>query len=156
MKWLTLGLLTVAGAAFAERPPVPDEQKAQMEQRADESWNKLPAEAKVRLMRLHNALNQMPPEERRLIHERIERFLSLSPEEREQMHKNADRWRTMSPEERDKAREQFRIRRKEFEDKWRQEHPGEEPPPFPPHGRRPPPRPENPEPKPEPPPKETP
>ena len=142
MKRLALILGLIAVGAFAqepprEHPPLTDEQKAQMEQRANEAWSKLPAEAKVQVIRLHTALNQMPPEERRFIHERIKRFVDMTPEERQRLKENADRWNKMTPEERDKAREQFRQHRKEVEEKWRQEHPGEEPP-FPPRGHKPP------------------
>ncbi|MEI6082770.1 MAG: DUF3106 domain-containing protein [Verrucomicrobiota bacterium] len=142
MKWLVLALLIAVGAAAQEPPrdrqPLTDEQKAQMEQRANENWSKLPPEAKMQVLRLHSALNQMPPEERQFIHERIKRFVEMTPEERQRLKENGDRWKKMSPEQREKAREQFRQQRKEFEDKWRQEHPGEEPP-FPPRGHKPPP-----------------
>lgn len=124
-----------------ERPPLTDEQRTQLEQRANETWSKLSLEAKTRVLRLHRALTQLPPEERKFINERIERFLNMSPEEKQRLKDNAERWKNMPPEERQKAREQFRQRRQEFEQKWRQEHPGEEPPPFPPHAPRPPPPP---------------
>jgi hypothetical protein len=138
-----------------DRPPMSDEQRAQAEQRLDEQWSKLPVEAKMRVMRLHRALNQMPPDERKFINDRIGQFLNMSPEDRQRIRDNAKRWDTMSPEERQKAREQFRQRRQEFEQKWRAEHPGEEPPPFPPRPHKPPPT-ENSESKPENQPKETP
>ena len=116
-----------------EKPPMTEEQRAQVEQRLNDTWQNLSLEQKSRLMRLHRALNQMPPEERRFIHDRIERFLNMSPDEREHLRKNAEHWQKMTPEERQQARERFRQRRKEFEEKWRQEHPGEEPPPYPFH-----------------------
>src|SRR5205809_5431763 len=116
-----------------EKQPMTEEQRAQVEQRLNDTWQNLSLEQKSRLMRLHRALNQMPPEERRFIHDRIERFLNMSPDEREHLRKNAEHWQNMTPEERQQARERFRQRRKEFEEKWRQEHPGEEPPPYPFH-----------------------
>ena len=131
-----------------DRPPMSEEQRAQTEQRLDDDWNKLPLEAKMRVMRLHNALTQLPPEERRFINDRIGRFLNMSPEEKQRLKENAERWKNMTLEERQKARDQFRQRRQEFEQKWRQEHPGEEPPPFQPRPHKPPPPPpENSEPK---------
>lgn len=132
--WMAATVVAL-GQPPAERPPMSPERKAELVQRADEAWANLPAEAKIRLWRLHQALTQMPPEDRRFIHDRIERFLQMPPEEREQTRKNAQRWKEMSPEERERAREKFRQRRQEFEQKWRAEHPGEEPPPFPPRGR---------------------
>jgi hypothetical protein len=144
-------------ATKRERPPLSDEQRTEMEQHANEAWNKLPLEAKTRVLRLHRALTQLPPEERKFINERIERFLNMSPDEKQQLKKNAEHWKNMTLEERQKAREQFRQHRQEFEQKWRQEHPGEEPPPFLPHSPRPPPPPtDNSETKTETPTKETP
>ena len=96
-----------------------DAQKAELVQHADEMWNQLSPEAKIRLMNLHKALTGMPAEERHFIHERIERFLTMSPEDRERIKKNANRWHAMSPEEREQARENFR--------QWRKDHPGQEP-----------------------------
>lgn len=157
MKSLALALIIIAAGASAQepprdRPPLTDEQKAQMEQRANEAWNKLSPEAKAQVLRLHSTLNQMPPEERRFIHERIKRFVEMSPEERHRLKENSARWKQMTPEQREQAREQFRQHRKEFEDKWRQEHPGEEPP-FPPRGHK---APRNESPNPEPKPQENP
>ena len=102
--------------------PWTDEQKVQLAQRADEAWQQLPPDAKIRILNLHKALTGMPPEERRFIHERIERFLNMAPEERAHLKKNSDRWHAMSPEERERAREQFR--------QWRKDHPGALPVPL--------------------------
>jgi PAS domain-containing protein len=115
-----------------------EEQRAQLEARVNNAWNEMSLEEKVRILRLRQALHQMPPEERRFVHDRIGRFLHMSPEERQRLRQNRERWEQMTPEERERAREEFRRRRAEFEEKWRQEHPGEEPPPFP--SRRIPPR----------------
>ena len=104
------------------RPALTSEQKAELAQRADEMWNQLSPEAKIRLLNLHKALTGMPAEERYFIHERIERFLNMSPEEREQIKKNNERWHAMSAEERERAREKFR--------QWRKDHPGDLPPPL--------------------------
>lgn len=120
-----------------ERPKPTEEQRAQMEQRLNDDWSKLPLEAKMRVMRLHRALNQLPPEERRFIHDRIGRFLNMSPEERERIKENAEHWKSMTPEQREQARQKFRERRQQFEGKWRQEHPGEEPPSWPPRRHKP-------------------
>jgi len=103
-------------------PALTSEQQAQLALRADEVWKQLPPDAKIRLLNLHKALTGMQPEERRFVHERIERFLNLSPADRDRIKKNSERWHTMSPEERERAREQFR--------KWRKDHPGELPPPL--------------------------
>ena len=113
------------------RPPLTEEQRAELEQQLNDTWNKMTLREKSQVIRLHRTLRELPPEERRFIHDRIERFLNMSPEERERIRQNAERWKQMTPEEREQARELFRQRRKEFDDKWRQEHPGEEPPPFP-------------------------
>ena len=151
MRLLVIAGLLSAVSVCAEEPPhghdkapVTDEQRAQLEQGLNDAWNTMPLEQKSHLMRLHRALNQMPPEERRFIHDRIERFLNMSPKDRERLKKNAERWQQMTPEEREQAREKFRRHRKEFEERWKREHPGEEPPPFPfrPQSAPPPPAPE--------------
>jgi Fe-S cluster biosynthesis and repair protein YggX len=134
-------------SAKSDKPALTEEPRAQVEQRLNDAWSKLPLETKMRIMRLHRALGLMPPEERKFLHDRMERFLNMSPEERERLRKNVERWQKMTPEERQQAREEFRQRRRDFEEKWRQEHPGEEPPPFPYRPRHaPPPPPPAPEP----------
>jgi Protein of unknown function (DUF3106) len=115
------------------KPPLTDEQRAQKEQQLNKAWDSLPLESKIHLMRLHRALSEMPPNERRFIHDRIERFLNMTPAEREKLTQLRKKWEQMTPDERQKAREEFRKRRQAFDEKWRQEHPGQEPPPFPPH-----------------------
>lgn len=131
-RWLLTGLAIVAAGSLraqtatnlpVHRPALTAEQKAQLAQRADEMWNQLSPDAKIRLLNLHKALTEMPPEDRRFIHERIERFLNMSPADRERIKKNNERWHAMSPEERENAREQFR--------QWRKNHPGETPPSLP-------------------------
>ena len=104
------------------RQPMTEEQRAQLEQRLDAAWSKMSVEGKTRLMRLHRALAEMPPEERIFIHDRIERFLNMSPAEREKLKQNRQQWEQMSPEQRQSAREEFRKRRQEFEQRWNQEH----------------------------------
>jgi Spy/CpxP family protein refolding chaperone len=139
---LLVGAMT--GTAVAQQPPLPtpssgdqtnrpraksamtEEQRAQMEQRLNEQWSKMPVEAKSRLMRLHRALSEMPPDERRFVHDRIERFLNMSQAEREKLKQNRQKWEQMTPEERQKAREDFRKHRQEFEQRWRRDHPGED------------------------------
>jgi hypothetical protein len=95
------------------------------EQHLDAQWNKLPVETKAKLMRLHRALAEMPPDQRKFIHDRIERFLNMSPAERERLQQNRQKWDQMSPEQRQKAREEFRKSRQEIEEKLQHEHPGE-------------------------------
>jgi hypothetical protein len=147
---LTFAMMAGIAIAFAEeqpvrsrpkrdKPPLTDEQRAEMETRANETWAALPVESKMRLMRLHRALTGMPPDERRFIHERVERFLNMTTEEREKVTQLRQKWEQMTPEERQKARDAFRKRRQEFEQKWRQEHPDEPPPPFPLRPPKPPP-----------------
>jgi hypothetical protein len=145
---LTVLLIGAAvGTALAQQPPLPapptadstnkpraksamtEEQRAQQEQRLNEQWTKMPIEAKSRLMRLHRALSEMPPEERKFVHDRIERFLTMSPAEREKLKQNKQKWEQMTSEERQKAREDFRKHRQEFEQQWRREHPSEDPTP---------------------------
>ena len=119
-----------------EKAALTDEQRAQMEEHLNKEWSSLSAEDKRRVLRLHSALHQMPPKERRFIQDRVERFLNMSPEERERLEKNRERWEKMTPEQRQQARDEFRKRRQDFDQKWRQEHPGEEPPPFPFHRQK--------------------
>src|ERR1035437_4967654 len=145
---LTILLIgAVVGTALAQQPALPtpspndqtnkprsksamtEEQRAQQEQRLNETWTKMPVEAKSRLMRLHRALSAMPPEERKFVHERIERFLNMSPAEREKLKQNKQQWEQMAPEERQKAREEFRKHRQEFDQQWRRGHPSEDPTP---------------------------
>jgi hypothetical protein len=104
-----------------------EEQRAQVEQRLNEAWAKMPVEAKSRMMRLHRALTEMPPDERKFVHDRIERFLNMSQAEREKLKLNKQKWEQMTPEERQKAREEFRKHSQEFEQQWHREHPGEDP-----------------------------
>jgi len=111
--------------------PLTEEQRAQMEQRLNEEWSKMPVESKSRLMHLHRALSEMPPDERKFVHDRIERFLNMSTAEREKLKQNRQKWEQMTLEERQKAREEFRKRRQEFEQQWNREHSGENPPPNP-------------------------
>ena len=110
------------------RSPMTDEQRAELEQRLDAAWGKMTLEGKTRLMRLHRALSEMPPDERKFIHDRVERFLNMSPAEREKLTQNRQQWEQMSPEQRQDAREEFRKRRQEFEERWHREHPGEDSP----------------------------
>ena len=117
------------------KPEMTEEQRAQLEQRLDEAWGKMLVREKSLVMKLHSALRDMPAEERKFIHDRIERFLNMPAEERHRLHENSERWKTMTPEQREQARKQFEERRHAFEEKWRQEHPGEEPPPYP-YGKR--------------------
>ena len=114
-----------------DKPPLTAEQRAQMEQQFNETWSSLPFESKMHLMRLHRALSEMPPDERRFIHDRIEHFLNMTPAERERLTQLRKKWEQMTPEDRQKARDEYRKRRQAFEEKWRQENPGKEPPPFP-------------------------
>jgi hypothetical protein len=145
LSFLLIGAVT--GTSLAQQPALPtpspsdqtnkpraksamtEEQRAQMEQRLNEQWTKMPVEAKSRLMRLHRALSEMPPEERKFVHDRIERFLNMSQAEREKLKQNRQKWEQMTPEERQKAREEFRKHRQEFDQQWRRAHPGEDPTP---------------------------
>jgi hypothetical protein len=99
------------------RTLTPEELKAQRLQRAEDEWSKLTPDAKIRLMRLHDALVLMPVEERRLIHQQAERYLNMTAAEREQLKKNLERWSNMTPEERAHAREVYQQRRRELEGK---------------------------------------
>ncbi len=103
--------------------------KAQSEQKLNDAWGQLSAEDKMTLMRFHHALHDLPPEQRKMVRERIGRLLSMSPAEREQLQQNLKKWQQMTPQERQKAREEFHRRKQSLEEKWRREHPGEEPPP---------------------------
>lgn len=126
-------LLAASLTARAQQPPAPmtDDQRAQLEERLNNTWRSMPLESKMRVMRLHRATHEMPPEDRKFIHDRVERYLNMPPEERERLKQNRQKWEQMPPEQRQQAREKFQQRRKEFEEKWRHDHPGEEPPPFP-------------------------
>jgi Spy/CpxP family protein refolding chaperone len=119
-----------------QKQPLTDEQRALVEQRLDAQWSKMSLEGKQHVMRLHRALTEMPPDERKFIHDRVERFLNMTPAERAQLQQNKQRWEQMTPEQRQRAREEFRSRRQEFEQQWRRSHPGNEgqvsPPPPPP------------------------
>ena len=129
---LMIGLALSAVFAQQESPTQPPGDAAKPrakglpdEQHLDAQWSKLPVEAKAKLLRLHRALAEMPPDQRKFIHDRIERFLNMSPAERERLQQNRQKWEQMSPEQRQKAREEFRKRRQEIEDKLLSERPGE-------------------------------
>jgi hypothetical protein len=110
--------------------PQSPQDRAALEERLNKAWNSMSLEEKARAMRLHRGLRELPPDERKFINERIDRVLKMSTEQRRQLRQNYQRWQAMTPEQRQQAREEFRKRRQEFEQKWRKEHPGEEPPPF--------------------------
>lgn len=130
-----VGLLSMTGRGWAEEVAKPsessNEQQTQTEQRLNDAWNKMSLREKASALRLHHALREMPEKDRKFIQERIERFLHMSPAEKKQLRENAERWRKMTPEQREQARQQFREKRRQFEEKWKQEHPGEPIPSFP-------------------------
>ncbi len=100
------------------------------EAQLNQKWEALSTRDKASALRLYQTLRQMPADERKFVNERIERFMQMSPDERRKLKENNERWKKMPPAERQQAREKYEQRRKEFEEKWRQEHPGQEPPPF--------------------------
>jgi len=114
-----------------KRPEMTDEQRAQADLRLNEAWSKMSVREKTMALRMHHALREMPEQDRKFIHERIERFMNMPADQKKQLHENAERWKNMTPEQREQARQQYRQRRQQFEEKWKQEHPGEQPPPFP-------------------------
>jgi hypothetical protein len=99
-----------------------EQQRALLEQRLDAQWSRMSLEGKQHVMRLHRALTEMPPDERKFIHDRVERFLNMTPAERARLQQNKQSWEQMTPEQRQQAREEFRRRRQEFEQKWSREH----------------------------------
>jgi hypothetical protein len=104
-----------------------EQQRAVLEQRLDAQWSRMSLEGKQHMMRLHRALTEMPPDERKFIHDRVERFLNMTPAERARLQQNKQRWEQMTPEQRQQAREEFRRRRQEFEQKSNREQTGGEP-----------------------------
>jgi len=120
-----------AASSNGEHAVANDTERAQREERLNKAWQEMPLESKEHLLRLHHAMHEMPPEDRKFIHDRVERYLNMQPEERERLNQNRQKWEQMSADQRQQAREKFQQRRKEFEEQWRKEHPGQEPPPFP-------------------------
>ncbi len=116
------------------KPPITEQQRVLLEQRLDAQWSRMSIEGKQNVIRLHRALTEMPPDERKFIHDRVERFLTMTPAERARLQQNKQRWEQMTPEQRQQAREEFRRRRQEFEQKWNREQTGGEPPGNPPAG----------------------
>jgi hypothetical protein len=129
-------LATIVGLFVALLLTASSATAAPNEAQLDNTWNGLSTRDKASAMRFYQALRQMPTDERKFINERIERFMQMSPDERRKLKENNERWKKMPPEERQQAREKYEQRRKEFEEKWRKEHPGQEPPPFPFHKGR--------------------
>jgi uncharacterized protein DUF3106 len=119
----------VPRASNGDSLPPDNGDKTQAEQKLNDAWGKLSMEDKMALMRFHHAMRDLPPEQRKMVRERIGRLLSMSPAERDQLQKNLKKWQQMTPQERQKAREEFRRHKQVLEEKWRREHPGEEPPP---------------------------
>jgi len=125
-----------AGTTRADEPPVLEgdagaaggQDKAQAEQKLNEAWGQLSLEDKMALMRFHRVMRDLPPDQRKIIRDRIERIMSMTPEQRERLEQNLKRWQQMTPQERQRAREAFRRRRQALEEKWRRDHPGQEPP----------------------------
>ena len=137
--WLVVlgcAVLLGAGPLRAEEPSVLEglegdtgaQDKAQTEQKLNEAWGQLPLEDKMALMRFHRVMRDLPPDQRKIIRDRIGRIMAMTPEQRERLEQNLKRWQQMSPQERQHARELFRRRRQALEEKWRREHPGQEPP----------------------------
>jgi len=138
--WI-VGLATMSALAQQPPPPPPppvsaqarpkqpmtEQQRALLEQRLDAQWSRMSLDGKQHVMRLHRALTEMPPDERKFIHDRVERFLNMTPAERARLQQNKQRWEQMTPEQRQQAREEFRRRRQEFEQKWNREQTGGEP-----------------------------
>jgi len=96
---------TVDLTKHRQKPPMTDEQRALLEQRLDAQWSRMTLEGKQNVLRLHRALTQMPPDERKFIHDRIERFLNMTPAERQRLRQNTLRWEQMTPEQRTYVRQ---------------------------------------------------
>ncbi|MGA2603698.1 MAG: DUF3106 domain-containing protein [Verrucomicrobiia bacterium] len=109
------------------KQPMTEQQRALAEQRLDTQWSRMSLDGKMHVMRLHRALTEMPPDERKFIHDRVERFLNMTPAERARLQQNKQKWEQMTPEQRQQAREEFRKRRQEFEERWNREQAGGEP-----------------------------
>lgn len=138
MKTKTLTSLLAVTALMLASLASGEESKATVpdETQLNQMWTALSPREKAAVLRMNQALRRMPAEERKFIHDRVERFMEMTPEERRKLKENNDRWQKMTDEEKQQAREKYRLRRKEFEEKWRKEHPGEQPPPFPYSGHR--------------------
>ena len=119
--------LPPVSAQARPKQPMTEQQRAVLEQRLDAQWSRMSLEGKQHMMRLHRALTEMPPDERKFIHDRVERFLNMTPAERARLQQNKQRWEQMTPEQRQQAREEFRRRRQEFEQKSNREQTGGEP-----------------------------
>jgi len=132
---ITVALIPLALAAEGSpKPsaPPPDQERAAQEERLDKAWKSLSVNEKLHVLQLHRALQDLPVKERQFIQDRIGRFLEMSAGERERLKKNKERWEKMTPEQRERARAQYERRKREFQEKWRREHPGQPLPSLPP------------------------
>ncbi len=68
---------------------------------ADDRWNALSEEEKVRVLNNYRRWKQMNRDQKEVVMVRYRRWCTMSPEQRGFMHANAARWRQMTPEERD-------------------------------------------------------
>lgn len=69
---------------------------------AIERLNSLPPAQRERF------LNRLPPERRRMMEERMERFRSMAPEEKQKLRERMAQFEQMDPEEQERARRAFR------------------------------------------------
>lgn len=102
---ITYALVTLAGApAFAQRGGAQGGTHAN--QRAKETpierWMRMTPEER------RSALAKLPPERRREIQQKLERFRSLPPEERQQLRERYQNFSRLTPVQQNHARELFR------------------------------------------------
>lgn len=99
-------LLSACTAAFAQRPGPPAKRGGQAGLRPPHTmldrWNRMPPSERKRL------LDQLPPERREQLENRMHHFNELSEEEREQLTERFQAFRRMPPETQDRARRLFR------------------------------------------------
>lgn len=106
-------------------------ERAKRDEEVNAWWANLKPDERHNLMRQQLAFGEMPPEMAKSIRTSIDTFLKMSPEERQVFKDNYARWEQMSIKDRQEARDEFRKKKKEFEDQWKKDYPGTPVPPFP-------------------------
>ena len=105
-RLLTIGVAALALAAAGWAQPVPGRRpgpdargpRAAARRRLIERWNQMtPAERR-------RALEKLPPERRRAIEERLERFRNMPPGERQQLQRRLERFNELPPGSQEAAR----------------------------------------------------
>jgi hypothetical protein len=105
-QFVFVALLAAGGVAFAQRPGPASKRPGAVTARPPHTmldrWNRMPADERKRL------LDQLPPDRRSRLENRMHHFNELSDEQREELSERFQAFRRMPPETQERARQLFR------------------------------------------------